>query len=77
MKLIHGWGSAGKGGEIKKALKNWLRVNKRSGFIADYCEGEKWISNNDTVKRIKLACPNVLGDMDLFYSNAGITIILL
>jgi len=77
MKVIHGWGSFCGACEIKKALKNWLRANKRSGFIRDYCAGEMWCGGSEVVKLIKHECPSVLGDIELFYSNAGVTIILL
>jgi len=76
LKVIHGYGSHGVGGEIKKALKKWLILKKRSHFINDYVLGEAW-STSKTAEKIKNICPEVLGDSDLFSINSGITIFLL
>ncbi|MCL2539958.1 MAG: Smr/MutS family protein [Firmicutes bacterium] len=76
LKIIHGWGSHGTGGAIKQALKLWLPQKKSLGFITDYCPGELWPGNNEAVQKIKDECPDVLGDIELFYSNAGITMVL-
>jgi len=76
LKIIHGYGSHGVGGEIKKALKKWLLLKKRSHFISDYVFGEAW-NTSKTAEKIKEICPEVLGDSELFTINPGLTIILL
>lgn len=76
MKIIHGYGSHGVGGEIKKALKYWLMNAKKKGFIQDYVKGEQWTAN-EKADKIKKICPEVLGDPELYFSNSGITVILL
>ncbi len=76
LKVIHGYGSHGVGGEIKKALRIWLINSKRKKLIRDFVKGEQWLGSA-TAEKIKKACPEVLGDSELFYANPGVTILLL
>ena len=76
MKIIHGYGSHGVGGEIKKSLKFWLMRAKKRGLIRDYVKGEQW-TVSETAEKIKKQCPEVLGDAELYFANSGITVILL
>ncbi|MBQ7977056.1 MAG: Smr/MutS family protein [Clostridia bacterium] len=76
MKVIHGYGSHGVGGAIKKALNFWLMSAKKRGFIRDYVKGEHWLASQ-TAEKIKKQCPEVIGDPELYFSNSGITIIQL
>ena len=76
LKIIHGYGSSGVGGEIKKALSNWLRIKKRNGLIKDYVKGEEWPTSAKADK-IKQQYPEVLGDLELYFANPGLTILIL
>ncbi len=76
VKVIHGYGSHGVGGEIKKALAIWLSSSKKRGKIRDFVKGEVWLSS-PTAEKIKKVCPEVLGDSELYFINPGITVILL
>ena len=76
VKIIHGYGSHGVGGEIKRNLAPWLRRAKSKGFIADFVKGEEWPAS-EKAEKIKSFCPEILGDPELYYANSGITIILL
>jgi len=76
VKVIHGYGSHGVGGEIKKALSLWLVEKKRSKFIRDFVKGEQWQSSS-SAEKIKKLCPEVLGDTELYYINPGISVILI
>ena len=40
LKVIHGYGSSGVGGEIKKALSRWLLLKKKQHFITDYIKAK-------------------------------------
>ena len=40
IKLIHGYGSSGKGGQIKNSLPTFLNAQMRKGKIRDYIRGE-------------------------------------
>ncbi len=76
LKVIHGYGSHGVGGEIKKALGFWLVRAKRRGVIRDFVKGEHWVAS-DKADKFKKVCPQLLGDPELYHSNSGVTIILL
>lgn len=76
LKIIHGYGSHGVGGEIKRSLSFWLMRAKKRGFIRDYIKGEHWTASEKAPK-FKKVCPELLGDPELYYANAGVTIILI
>lgn len=76
LKVIHGYGSSGVGGEIKKALSRWLMFKKKQHFIVDYIKGEEWPTSVRAAK-YKKEFPEVLGDMELYFINPGLTVIIL
>ena len=76
LKIIHGYGSHGTGGEIKRALGPWLKINKRKHFIQDYIMGETF-PTSPRAKFFKEICPEIMGDAELYYANPGVTILLL
>ena len=75
LKVIHGYGSSGVGGEINKALQNWAKLAKRKKLIKDYIRGTEWIADSEKVLEAKRYCPNLVGDPELFFYNPGISII--
>lgn len=76
LKIIHGYGSHGVGGEIKRALPFWLSRAKKRNFIRDFVKGEQWTAS-EKADKFKRLCPELLGDPELYFANAGVTIILL
>ncbi len=76
LKVIHGYGSHGVGGEIKRSLGLWLKRAKHQGVISDYIKGEEFFVK-ESIEKIKKVCPDLLGDVELFYINSGVTIIIL
>ena len=74
MKLIHGYGSSGRGGMIKNSLPSFLDAQMRKGNIRDYIRGEDF-SIFDSWALLRY--PDLSGDADLEQCNHGITIILL
>ena len=75
IKVLHGYGSHGKGGVIRKALIPLLAQWKKSKFILDYCGGDKWNLFDEDAKRILLKDKSIYNDCDIANSNPGITII--
>lgn len=74
VKLIHGYGSSGTGGEIRLAVGRALQEMKRHGSVACVIYGEDWsVSNADAWALIKLH-PALKQDFDLNRKNRGITI---
>lgn len=76
LKIIHGYGSHGTGGEIKRNLSRWLVLKKKQGFIKDFVKGEEW-PTSQKAEKIKQYCPEVLGDMELYFINPGLTVVVL
>jgi len=76
MKIIHGYGSTGKGGALRDGLRSSLIRRRKEGVITRCIFGEKWnIFEDDTRAAIDL-CPELKSDRDLNRSNPGITIVL-
>lgn len=75
IKVLHGYGSHGRGGVIRKALIPLLASWKKSKFILDYFGGDKWNLFDEDAKRILLKDKTIYNDCDISSSNPGITII--
>ena len=77
LKLIHGYGSTGVGGDIRiavqKRLREWVLAGQLSGCIF----GEDWSTTDDETWRILQARPELKADPDLGRRNMGVTIVLL
>lgn len=76
VKIIHGYGSTGKGGAIRSACLNKLREYKRMGVIKDFCPGDKFGPFSDEGRRMAGICPELRSDSDWGRNNDGITIVL-
>lgn len=76
IKVLHGYGSHGKGGAILLELRKMLRQYKKQSKIYDYFGGESWdIFNKKTLYLLNK--DKSITDEDLNKSNPGITIIIL
>ena len=75
VKVLHGYGSHGKGGVIRKTLLPLLASWKKSKFILNYFSGDKWNLFDEDAKRILLKDKSIYNDCDISSSNPGITII--
>ncbi|HEY3927969.1 MAG TPA: Smr/MutS family protein [Candidatus Koribacter sp.] len=75
VKLIHGYGSTGAGGEIRLMVGRALQELKRSGEISDVIYGEDWaVTDGATWEQLKIN-PALKQDADLGRKNRGITIV--
>ena len=74
IKVITGYGSHGKGGEIKKELEKLLFKLKRENQITNYFKGET-ISREDLSNLNKL-CPELIIDSEINAYNSGVTLVL-
>lgn len=75
VKVLHGYGSHGKGGAILVNLRKHLLQWKKSGFIKDYFGGDKWNMFDKTTLEILMKDKTIYGDEDMNRANPGITII--
>lgn len=77
VKIIHGYGSHGVGGEICKTLRNTLKTLKKNRKIKDYLLGSEWDLASPKCMRILLELKDCYDDEDLGKRNPGITIVIL
>jgi hypothetical protein len=77
LKVIHGYGSSGKGGALCVGLQKSFRLRKKEGVIRDFVAGEDFSIFNPTVLALLEAVPELRGDPDLSASNEGITVLWL
>jgi len=77
LKVIHGYGSTGAGGEIRIAVQKRLRELAEAGRIRGCIFGENWSKSDQTTWQLLQANPELKSDHDLGRRNQGITIVLL
>ena len=77
LKLVHGYGSTGAGGEIRIAVQNRLLEMMRSGQICGCIFGENWLKSDEAIWKLIQSHPELKSDSDLGKGNRGITIVLL
>ena len=72
LKVIHGYGSGGKGSRTKDVVRNWIFRN-RSKFMA-VIEGEEYSLYDQKTQELRKALGN-FPDADLDAANAGVTVV--
>ncbi len=77
IKVIHGYGSTGKGGALRGGLRTSLLRRKKEGLVTRVIFGEKWSVFEEDARYAIEKCPELKGDRDLNRSNEGITIAVL
>ena len=77
IKLIHGYGSSGKGGGIRTGARRYLENLKSRRQIKDYIRGEDFSIFDEGTRNAFLLCDDLRRDSDLERHNNGITIVLL
>ena len=75
VKLIHGYGSSGKGGRIRTASRRHLEEAAAQGHITAYLPGERFSIFDETARRAMQAYPQLRLDRDLDRENRGVTFI--
>jgi hypothetical protein len=77
LKLIHGYGSTGAGGDIRIAVQRRLRGLADSGQIRACIFGENWSRSNDEAWQLLQSHPTLKSDPHLGRHNQGITVVVL
>ncbi len=77
LKVVHGYGSTGVGGELRIALQSTLRQMATRGEIRDCIFGENWRTSDERTWELLKRMPELKSDSDLGKGNKGITIVLL
>jgi hypothetical protein len=77
LKVIHGYGSSGAGGDIRIAVQRRLCDWAEAGQIRGCIFGEHWSKSDDATWRLLQAKSDLKSDLDLGRRNQGITVVLL
>jgi len=77
LKIIHGYGSTGTGGDIRIAVQRRLHELAEAGQIRGCIFGENWSKTDDATWRLLQAASALKSDTDLGRGNRGITVVLL
>ena len=77
VKLIHGYGSSGAGGEIRIAAQRRLTEMANRGEIRTCIFGEDWAKSDQQSWAVINAHSELKQDADLGRRNLGITIVVL
>jgi len=77
LKLIHGYGSTGAGGDIRIAVQKRLLQMTQDGQLRACIFGENWSKSDDAAWKVLQSHPELKSDSDLGRRNQGITIVFL
>lgn len=72
VKVIHGYGSSGKGGATKETVKNWAYQRRRR--LRAVIAGEDYDLFDDDVQELRDECGQ-MDDPDLGAGNPGVTVL--
>ena len=75
--VVHGYGSHGTGGEIKKAVVEYLTTAKKNKKISTFVKGDEWGEFNPDRQLICKVCPDLIVSDQLHSFNSGVTVVLL
>jgi hypothetical protein len=77
LKLVHGYGSTGVGGDIRIAVQKRLLELTQNGQIRGCIFGENWAKSDELAWKLLQSNAELKSDSDLGRSNRGITIVVL
>ena len=75
LKVIHGYGSSGKGGKLCTGLRKSFGLRKKEGAIREFVAGEDFSIFDDRTLTLLEAVPELRGDPDLDATNEGVTVV--
>jgi len=77
IKVIHGYGSSGKGGKIRIAIRKSLNNKRKNGIIKEWIAGEDFSTMNEKTQNMIKLYPKLKKDSDIDKRNQGISIIFI
>ena len=77
LKIVHGYGSSGTGGDIRMAVQRRLHELETAGEISGCIFGENWSKSDEVTWRLLRAKPELKADRDLGRRNEGISIVVM
>jgi hypothetical protein len=77
IKVIHGYGSTGRGGDIGKSVRKYLASSEAASRVQAIIPGEKFSIFEPVTQAAFQYCEGLRSDSDLEKYNHGITIVVL
>jgi hypothetical protein len=77
LKIIHGYGSTGKGGKIRVACRRELESMQRRGLVKFFVIGESLSIFDENTRKITALSPEFRKDSDIDRFNSGVTVAVL
>jgi hypothetical protein len=77
LKIIHGYGSSGKGGVLCVGLRKSFLLRCKEGVIKGFVSGGDFSIFDQTTLQMLEAIPELRGDPDLGATNEGVTVLWL
>ncbi|MCD8342386.1 MAG: Smr/MutS family protein [Clostridiales bacterium] len=77
VKLIHGYGSSGRGGKIRVAVRRELSARQARGQIVGFVPGERFSIFEEETRQALQRCDALRSDRDLERYNNGVTFVIL
>jgi hypothetical protein len=77
LKIVHGYGSSGAGGDIRIAVQKRLHGLVEAGQIRVCIFGENWSKTDEGTWRLLQSQAELKSDSDLGRRNRGITVVVL
>jgi len=77
LKIIHGYGSSGKGGRIRDEVRALLGRMVGEGTVASFVPGEEFRRQSGETKNLLRRFPELKDDSDLGRANQGVTFVVL
>ena len=74
-RVIHGYGSGGKGGVLKEQLHQEMRWMENEGKLTQYIPGEEFNSLNHTAIDLVNEFSYLKKDQDYLHDNPGVTLV--
>ena len=76
LKLVHGYGSSGLGGDLRVSIQSKLKQMVGSGQIRACIFGEDWRKGDEEAWDLVKRFPFLKGDRDFGRNNRGITLVV-
>jgi hypothetical protein len=76
LKIVHGYGSSGAGGDIRMAVQRRLSELAEGGQIRGCIFGENWAKSDELTWKLLRERDGLKNDSDLGRGNRGITIVV-
>lgn len=77
LKIVHGYGSSGRGGELRHTVREYLSGQKYAQQFKSYISGEEFSGGYTQARALCARYPSLKKDHDYKHPNKGITLIVI